>query len=90
MEDATKAMIVAAIVSKRVCDSLLYETAIMCLYGMAFWHVFASGRTLIRFHEIYANYWKNRDRSVFGARFALPKRDLSPFSLQFTLSFLSN
>ncbi len=83
-------MMVAAIHGKRVCDSLLYETVIMCLYGMACWHVFASGRTLIRFHEIYANYWKNRDRSVFGARFVLPKRDLSPFFLQFTLSLLSD
>ena len=40
--------------------------------------MFASGRTLIRVHEIYANYWKNRDRSVFGCTFRFAKKGPVP------------
>ncbi len=35
LADATKAMMVAAIVGKGVCDSLNYEAVLMCLYAMA-------------------------------------------------------
>ena len=81
-------MIVAAILGKRICDSLINEAVLMCLYAMALLARVRFRATLIRVHEIYANYWKNRDRSVFGGPLSLPKRDLSPFFLQFTLSFI--
>ncbi len=74
-------MIVAAILGKRGCDSLICEAVLMCLYAKALLARVRFRANLMRVHEIDANYWKNRDWSVFGGPLSLPKRDLSPFFL---------
>ncbi len=61
----------------------------MCLYEKLGWLVFASGRTLIRAHEIYANYWKI-GTGPFLVFDSLCQKGTCPIFPAFILSLLSD